>query len=259
MTKKPEHPVPGESEALHQLMISLYGGETEARQVAAALLRNITSEEEELLQRRYDRADEIARQIAREHVSLADPDALSNASSDFELLSEQEEKELLSFMEAVYRRVETAENSPTESTSNPHGSNVHLLPEKARGVGAHQSQTARLNSHAEEPVRILAAASSEQVDETKNAPMFAGPERLESVAAAEGTITFWAQDQSVYVTVSSAAQPAYLVLGSEAPRRLTASETFLGFFLVENITSFEAEAFLEQRHHSPDEFEIHWS
>ncbi len=47
-------------------MISLYGSEAEARLVAEALLRDITPEEEELIERRYNAGDQIADQIVRE-------------------------------------------------------------------------------------------------------------------------------------------------------------------------------------------------
>lgn len=53
-------------EACRQLMVSLYGSEAEARRVANALLREISPQEEELLQRRYDAGDELACQIAQE-------------------------------------------------------------------------------------------------------------------------------------------------------------------------------------------------
>ena len=55
-----------DEEACRRLMISLYGSEVEATAVAEALQRYATLQEEEVIERRYNAADEMARQIARE-------------------------------------------------------------------------------------------------------------------------------------------------------------------------------------------------
>ena len=52
-----------ENEACRRLMIFLYGSEAAAREVAQALLRDITPEEEQLIKRRYDAGDDIAEKI----------------------------------------------------------------------------------------------------------------------------------------------------------------------------------------------------
>lgn len=253
MTKKPEQPVSGESEAIRQLMISLYGGETEARQVAAALLRNITSEEEELLQRRYDRADEIARQIALEHVSLAGPDALSNASSDFEPLSEQEEKELLSFMEAVYRRIETAEGSPTESDNNSAGPNVHKLPEKHRAGHGPQGQS-------RDNWRLRAAASGGRLDaDLGGHTNDRGPDRLETINLPQGQITFWDGGKVTYVSFAEGADKTTLEFGSEKRAYMLKRCTdYPGLFEVVGLTPADADDFTFSHLHEPDLFPITW-
>ncbi len=107
MTKKPT-PVSGttnEDEACRRLMISLYGSEAEARLVAEALLRDITPEEEELIERRYNAGDQIADQIVREAGLESKVPAAMGYDVDIPFTEEQE-KEFVSFVEAVYRRAE---------------------------------------------------------------------------------------------------------------------------------------------------------
>lgn len=100
-----------ENEACRKVLIALCGSEEKARALGEALLlreslRYTTPEEDRLVEQWYDEGDRIASQTLDEAGLVAVPTQFVGPDQEEPELTEDEERELTTFLEAVYRRAE---------------------------------------------------------------------------------------------------------------------------------------------------------
>ena len=93
-------------EACRKVVISLCGSEDRATAVGEALLRYTTLDEDSLVEKWYGAGDEVARQTLEEAGLVAEGAPTGRADEKEPELTAEEERELASSLEALYRRAE---------------------------------------------------------------------------------------------------------------------------------------------------------